>query len=189
MRTKNPNNKRRTDGKQAAMISTIRQRRHDPVFRRANRQSLLNRNRLPTISIVCWPSFQQTTTSHRIPQSIGLFFVMPVSLGVSRYFLLTCFCSHGSEMPVTLETPANGIFSSSSLSTISHISAGIVLFWGFSTNCLPQSLQRYFCLPLWMDPFLTKFCESHAGHSIFPSLFLMVLFEGTTDRGKCLAQS
>ena len=139
----------------------------DPYFQYEHRQSLWNFGRAQARSTVYSILLRRTTTFHRIGLSIYFFFLtVSIFLGVSLYFLLIYLCSQGSDMPVTREIPAIGIFSSNNLSTISHCDWVILLFFGFSTNCLPHSLHEYFCLPLCMDPFFTTFSELQAGQFI-----------------------
>ncbi|OAD19885.1 hypothetical protein THIOM_004450 [Candidatus Thiomargarita nelsonii] len=64
------------------------------------------------------------------------------------------------KTPVTRARPANGTSSNSNLSINTLVYSDMGCFFGFKTNCLPQSLHLYFCLPLVSDPFLTIYWES-----------------------------
>jgi len=61
---------------------------------------------------------------------------IPVILETFSYIILIYFCNHTSEIPTTLAIPAMDIFSKSSFFTKYLVSGAILLFSGFSTNCL-----------------------------------------------------
>lgn len=106
-------------------------------------------NLLKGKSTACYLYVQQMTTFHRTRWLIGVFFAFTLTFrGVASYLRLMYFYNQGSEIPVTREIPAIGIFSSSSLSASFQVSFGITLFCRFSTNWRLQSLHLYLGLPL-----------------------------------------
>ena len=131
MQTKNQCNKRRIDGRLVAMISIMPQHRHDRDSQHASRtciptislESLSSANQIHCL--LCLSPTKDPISSHSTVKHP--FFEISICWGTCSYFWLIYCCSQGSEISVTLEIPAIGIFSKSNLSTISHNFCGILL--------------------------------------------------------------
>jgi len=48
----------------------------------------------------------------------------------------------------------------------------MILFCGSLTNCPPQSLHLWFCLPLWKQPFLICYSEAQLEQQGFLAVIL-----------------
>ena len=75
----------------------------------------------------------------------------------------------------TRQIPRNGILSSKSLRTCSFFESEMTFCVGFPTNCLPHSLQQWFCLPLWIWQFFLVWVLSQAGQWMFTVYLLVIL--------------
>src|SRR5262245_15166242 len=77
-----------------------------------------------------------------------------------------------SPTPTARQSPRREILSTRRRSTSARCASVITEFSGFRTKARPQCLQRWFCFPVWICPFLLYHVDPYCGHA---SLLIMVL--------------
>jgi hypothetical protein len=79
-------------------------------------------------------------------------------------------------LEAALQIPRSEILSSRRRSTSARCSSVITKFSGVRTKARPHNLQRWFCFPVWIWPFLLYQVDPHCGHASLLIIVLPIVF-------------